>query len=972
MINKSSLPDFFNALKKRTSGDVRNDRFSIALYSTDASNYSVPPVGVFIPNTVDDVQAAVEVAAEYKIPVLPRGAGTSLAGQTVNEALVIDMTHHLDQINEINPEEKSARVQPGVVVDELNATLKPYGLKFGPDPASANRATMGGSISNNATGSHSILYGMSADHVQSMQVVLSDGSRVTFSPLNQHQINAKSTLSSREGEIYRRVSQTVQEKAGVIRDKTPKHWRRAGGYNLDRFVDGPNFYQPRTTDFNLANLICGAEGSLAVMTELTCGLVPIPQKTALAILHFQTHRAALLATEIVLQTQPDAVELFDNWCLQLTKNAPQYAKLLRTFALESSQCLLIVEVSGESDSELRSKLDNLKKHVLSNKIDCEFTEAVAAQQQQNVWAVRKAGLGLLASRRGEKKPVAFIEDAAVPVSELPDYVKAIEDFCEQGEVEVAYYAHASAGCLHIRPFLNLKTGQDISFMKELAVFSAQQVRKSDGILSSEHGDGRSRSWLNKTFFGDDLYQLFCDVKVAFDPDNLMNPGSVVGAADMDSHLRYGADYKTKEPTTFYNFEDENGFAAAVEMCNGAAVCKKKNTGGMCPSYMVTKDEKHSTRGRANALRAALSGQLPHDVLFSKEMADILDLCVECKACKSECPSSVDMARLKFEFLVQYNKRYGVSLRSRMFGEFGLISRFSSGFPARIVNPLLKMRLLRILMEQFFGITAKRKLAPFAYQSFSDYFEKRNVPCNPKAAKVVLFNDTFNNYSQPEVLIAALDVLETAGFQVVLSNHGDCGRAMISKGLFDRAKKMAQTTVDRLIGFAEQGIPIVGIEPSCVLTLQDEYRTIFPSDARVEMIAKNAYLLEEFIMRFADTTKLQTKLRPSAGHVLLHGHCHQKALAGTDATHQFLNLIPGVKCEEIDSACCGMAGSFGYEKEHYDISIAMGERRLFPSVRETDDTTFIAVPGFSCRQQVKHGTGKVALHPAQILAAHLEK
>ncbi|MCA9735764.1 MAG: FAD-binding protein [Deferribacteres bacterium] len=971
MINTSSLPDFFNALKKRTSGDVRNDRFSIVLYSTDASNYSVPPIGVFIPRTSDDVQAAVEVAAEFKIPVLPRGAGTSLAGQTVNEALVIDMTHHLDRIVEINPEEKTARVQPGVVVDELNAALKTSGLKFGPDPASANRATMGGSVSNNATGSHSILYGMSADHVLAMHVVLSDGSKAEFSPLNHDQIAFKKNLSTREGTIYRGISKIVDEKAEVIRENTPRHWRRAGGYNLDRFVDGPNFYKPRATDFNLANLLCGAEGSLAVMTELTCGLVSIPPKAALAILHFQTHRSALLATEVVLQTQPDAVELFDSWCLQLTKNAPQYAKLLRTFALESSKCLLIVEVSGASDSELRAKLDNLKKHIRSNKIECEFTEAIDAQQQQNVWAVRKAGLGLLASRRGEKKPVAFIEDAAVPVPELPDYVQAIETFCEQGGVEVAYYAHASAGCLHIRPFLNLKSEQDITFMKELAVFSAQQVQKSGGILASEHGDGRSRSWLNKSFFGDELYQLFCDAKAAFDPDNLMNPGSVVGAADMDRHLRYGTAYKTSEIATFYNFEDENGFAAAVEMCNGAAVCKKKNTGGMCPSYMVTKDEKHSTRGRANALRAALSGHFPHDLLFSKEMADILDLCVECKACKSECPSSVDMARLKFEFLAQYNKRYGVSLRSRLFGEFGLLSRLSSGFPARIVNPLLDMKFLRILMEQFIGITAKRKLAPFAYQSFSDYFHKRTILSKPDAAKVVLFNDTFNNYSQPEVLIAALEVLEAAGFQVLLSEHGDCGRAMISKGLFDRAKKMAQTTVDRLIGFAEQGLPIVGVEPSCLLTLQDEYRTILPGDKRVDVIAENSFLLEEFVVRFADTAILQTKLRPSEEHVLLHGHCHQKALAGTDATHQFLNLIPGVKCEEIDSACCGMAGSFGYEKEHYDISIAMGERRLFPSIRKAKETTFIAVPGFSCRQQVKHGTAKVALHPAQILAAHLK-
>ncbi len=963
MSDKSALPDFFHALARVTRSKLLCDRYSIILYSTDASIYSIPPLAVFIPESIDDIQAAVEIAADYKIPILPRGAGTSLAGQAVNEALIIDFSRHCDHILEIDHKAKFARIQPGVVLETLNNATQKSGLKFGPDPASANRALMGGVIGNNATGSHSILYGMSVDHVQEMRVVLADGSVAEFASFSAAQLDFKQKLNSFEGNIYRSIAQIIKNGAEIIREKTPSHWRRCGGYNLDRFVAGLNFHKTRRPDFNLASLVCGAEGTLAVMTEIKVGLVPLPRFTALAVLHFLQHRAALEAAEIVMQSAPDVVELFDGWCLALAKNAPQYARLLQTFVEGEPQCLLIVEVSGDSTAEISAKLTGLREHLQKFHVNCTISEITSPQQQQHVWAVRKAGLGLLASRHGDYKPIPFIEDAAVPLPNLPGYIAAIEKFCGQNKVELAYYAHASAGCLHVRPFLNLKNRMDRSFMHELAAFSAELVRKRGGALSSEHGDGRSRSWLNASFFGAELYDFYCCVKKTFDPENLMNPGIITAGQRIAENLRFGENYRPQPVATYFSFKEETGFAGAVEMCTGAAVCKKLNSGTMCPSFMATREEKHSTRGRANALRAALATGLPESL--DRELYEILDLCVECKACKAECPSKVDMAKLKFEFLSQFNAKNGIPLRSRLFAEIAILSRLFSGRTAGLFNALIGANISRQLLAMGLGISAKRKMPLFAPEPFEKWFAKAGVDSVAMVPKVVLFHDTFNSCSQPQVLIAATKILRLAGFEVLLSQHGCCGRSMISKGLFPRAKKMARTTVQHLTAFASENIPIVGLEPGCLLSLRDEYRDLLSGDPRVENIAANAFLFEEFIMQRADLDLLQQKLRPQEMKILLQGHCHQKALAGTAATKSFLELIPGVSCEEIDSACCGLAGSFGYEKEHYEISMAMGERRLFPAVRVAAVTTIIAAPGFSCRQQIEHGTGRKARHPVQI-------
>jgi FAD/FMN-containing dehydrogenase/Fe-S oxidoreductase len=957
MPQTGAIDDYLGALAKRITGELRTDTYSRILYSTDASIYQVMPLGVLIPRTMEDVHAAVELAAEYRVPILARTSGSSLAGQAINEAMVIDMSRHLDQILEVNAEEGWTRVQPGVVLDELNLHLKPMGLKFGPDPASSERAAMGGVVANNATGAHSILYGMTADHVLETNVILSDGSRACFGPVETDELERFQKREDLEGEIYRRIWDITQANTDVIQAGTPRHWRRSGGYNLDRFVQGPTFNYAQDPRFNLAKLVCGSEGTLAVMEEIKLNLVPLPAKTALAVVHFDSLVEALSAAPVILGVEPSSVELLDNLGLTMCRQVPEYARLLSTFIEGEPNCVLITEFYGESEAELEAKIQRLRTHLEREKVS-------------------KVGLGLLMSVKGDYKPIAFIEDAAVPVDHLADYVTRVERFCNDLGTKVAYYAHASSGCIHIRPLINAKEADEVEKMAAINSFSADLLSEYGGVLSSEHGDGRSRSWLNERFFGQELYTLFKEVKHSFDPHNLLNPGNIVDAGSMTDNLRFGADYDVITVVEHLDFSEDQGFHRAVEMCNGAGVCRKKTTGTMCPSFMVTREEEHSTRGRANALRNALSGTLPAQELTSERMYEVMDLCIECKACKAECPSSVDMAKIKFEFLAQYYERHSVSLRTRLFADIAAWSRISSGALAPLVNWTLRAGLVRWGLERFLGITRHRTLPEFARHPFSHWFQHRqngaSAPSDKPGPrrKVVLFNDTFNNYNYPQVAIAATEVLEAAGFEVLLSGHRCCGRPMISKGLVDKARSAAQHTVDCLAPFAEQGIPIVGLEPSCLLSVRDEYLYLLPDDPRVKTIAEHCYTFEEFIAKLADEGELELDFREEAGHVLLHGHCHQKSLVGTNPSLRTLTL-PGYDVTEVDSGCCGMAGAFGYEVEHYNISVAMAERRLLPTVREQSEDTLIAAAGVSCRQQIKHGTGRQVLHPAEILRESLK-
>ncbi|NOZ40066.1 MAG: FAD-binding protein [Planctomycetes bacterium] len=964
--------DYLAELRKLTTGDIRTDAFSRVLYSTDASIYQVMPHAVVLPRTTDELQAAVELAAKHRVPILPRAGGSSLAGQAVNAAVVLDLTRYLHEILEVNQEEKWVRVQPGVVLDVLNAHLKPKGLQFGPDPASSNRAAMGGIVGNNSTGSHSITYGMTADHVIETHVFLSDGSAANFGPVENGTLEAKTRSAGLEGQIYRDISQLVSkpENQAAIQAATPKHWRRCGGYNLDRLAQGDFTFQgPHDSRFNLAKLMCGSEGTLGVIGEMKMNLVPVPKNTALVILHFDGIYEALAAVPTILEVGPTAVEMLDDMGMTLCRKTAQFAPLLANFVEGTPNCILITEFYGENDAELRHKIDRLKDHLRSQGVPVgAVTEALTPSRKKDVWDVRKAGLGLLMSIRGDHKPIPFIEDSAVPVEHLAEYVTKVEQFCNDLGSKVAYYAHASAGCIHIRPLLNTKAAEEVAKLPKIMEFAVDLLHGYDGVLSSEHGDGRARSATNERFFGPELYGLYQQVKGIFDPDNRLNPGNVVNAPAMTEDLRYGAEYQVVTIDEHLDFSSDQGFHRAIEMCNGAGICRKTTTGTMCPTYMVTREEEHSTRGRANLLRAALSGKLPVESLTSKRMYEAMDLCIECKACKSECPSSVDMTKIKFEFLAQYYKKNGVPLRARLMADIARFSRWNSGFIAPLVNTMLGNRAVRWLMEKTLGVSRHRSLPKFARQPFTTWFRNRG-PQPTQQKKVVLFNDTFNTFNYPQVSIAATEVLEAAGFEVLLPGHWCCGRPMISKGLVDKARAAAKDCIEKLSPFAEQGIPIVGLEPSCLLTLRDELLMLVPDDPRGATIAQNAFLFEEFIAKLANEGELDLKFKQATDKVLLHGHCQQKALVGTGPSKQTLGAA-GCEVEEVDSGCCGMAGSFGYEAEHYDISQAMGERRLLPAVREAGEATTIVAAGVSCRQQIKHGTGRQALHPAELLRAKL--
>ena len=970
MTEPTGLADCLAELRRRAVGDLRDDAYSRILYSTDASIYEVEPLAVLIPRNVEDIQAAVELCSRFEVPLLPRTSGTSLAGQAVNKALVIDMTRHLDAVVDLDVEARQVRVQPGITLDTLNQQLRAHGLQFGPDPASGDRAAMGGIVGNNATGAHSILYGMTGDHVAAMNVILSDGSNACLEPLEPVALDQRRGRSGLEGEIYRQLIALVGDPGNqrIIQESTPRHWRRRGGYSLDHFVDGDlSFKIPPDPRFNLAKLVCGAEGTLAVMTDVTLDLDPVPQRTALALVHFDNLNTALTSVPVILQADVSAVELLDQLAMTLCRDLPKYARLLQTFAEGDPDCILIVEFHGTSDNELISKIDHLE--TLMRQEGCGATATVRAldpRQQQNVWAVRKGGLGLLMSIKGDHKPIPFIEDAAVPIDHLAEYIRRIETFCNEIGTRVAYYAHASAGCLHVRPLIDTKQLTEIAKLPEILSFSAELVSGYGGSLSSEHGDGRARSWLNERFFGPELFALFKEVKAIFDPRHLLNPGNIVDASEMTENLRFGGDYRSRLPHARVDFHHDLGLDRAIEMCNGAGSCRKPSGGTMCPSFMVTREEEHSTRGRANALRAVLSGRLPVSEWTSRRMYEVMDLCVACKACQAECPSSVDMGKIRFDFLARFNQAHGVPLRSQLLGSIADLDRVFSGRLAGMANATLASMPVRFAMEKTLGISRRRTLPAFAAQPFTSWFENRVAPVDSPSGEVVLFNDTWNTYNTPRVAIAATEVLEAAGLTVTLPGHGCCGRPMISKGLLDEARLAALDTVNRLAPLAERGLPIVGLEPSCILTLRDEYHYLLSADPRVDLIAEHALTFEEFFAQQQQRRQLDLRFSDQPRQLLLHGHCHEKALVGTGPSRTTLSLPRGHFVSEIDSGCCGMAGAFGYEAEHYEISLKMAERVLLPAVRSAGADTAIVASGISCRQQIEHGTGRRALHPAEVL------
>ena len=969
---QNSEPALEQRLKKELEGEVRFDPYSKALYSTDASLYQIEPIGVVVPKHKQDVIKTIQIAAERKIPILPRGGGTSLAGQSVGEAIVLDMSKFMNELIEVNVDEHWARVQPGIVLDELNHLLKPHGLMYAPDVATSSRANVGGTIGNNSAGSHSLIYGKTIDHVMSLDLVLANGDEITAAPLSFTEVASKKEGDSLEAHIYRELCRICAENTDEIRKRYPRILRRVAGYNLDEYVsdagskevtpyrrDGCDAHRP----FSLAKIVVGSEGTLATITEAKINLVPVPKMTCLCVVHFKSLIAAMEAMQPILACNPTAVELIDKTIIDMAQGSLEFSRLT-SFIQDSPEALLAVEFYGETETEMQEQIDHLEKTLRSAGFGFAFVQCFTAEEKARVWETRKAGLGLLMGMKGDAKPIGFVEDAAVTIENLPEYVRRFDEIVKKHGTTASYYAHASVGLLHNRPIINLKSESDIQKMHNIASEVRDLLMELGGAMSGEHGDGLVRSEWIESMFGPQIYQALREVKEAFDPDGIMNPGKIIDPPPMTENLRFGAKYNTIKIDTYFDFSAQDGFGGAIEMCNGVGACRKTLTGTMCPSFIATREEEHSTRGRANALRSVISGALPHTDFTSKRLYDVLDLCLGCKACKAECPSNVDMAKIKYEMLAHYRKANGLPLRNRLFGEIGSFAVLGSAF-APVSNWATNNPLSKWMAEKILGIDRRRDMPTFVHQTFEKWFRKhRSTQTSDK--KVVLFHDTFMNHSEPSIGKAAVHVLESAGFEVILPEKRCCGRPLISEGMLDRAIENANYNIDQLYTYAEAGIPIVGCEPSCTSTLTDDYVDLI-STAKAKQVAEATCSLEEFILQAHQNGELPLTFETEPREVLLHGHCHQRALVGIQPVLQMLELPQAHNVTTIDSSCCGMAGSFGYEKTHYELSMNIGELRLFPTIREKSGEFTLTASGFSCRHQLQHGTGIQPKHPIEVLS-----
>lgn len=965
-VAESDTREMVAELNRLVAGEVRFDKMSRALYATDASIYQIEPVGVVLPRSAEDVVAVVETANRYGVSVLPRGGGTSLGGQTVGESIVMDFSKYMNRVLEVNAEERWVRTQPGIVLDVLNQRLRDTGLLFAPDPSTSNRGNVGGALGNNSCGAHSVMWGKTVDNVRELDVVLSNGAPARFGgAIDGARLEALMRTDGLEGDIYRRLFEIGETHRDEIIARYPKIQRRVSGYNLDEFTGGMGF--------DMARFAVGSEGTLVSITEAKLKLVPRPKVVALGVLHCNDLIESMEATVAALDLGPAAVELIGSMIIRQAKSNLAYSRITG-FIEGDPEALLVIEMAADDEREVRAKLDTLGDTLARRGLGYAFLKLTRPEDQEKVWDVRKAGLGLMMNVPGDAKPLPFVEDCAVSPERLPDFVRKFDEIVSANGTEAGYYGHASVGCLHIRPLIDLKNQEGVDRMVAIAEEVGDLVLEYGGSMSGEHGDGLVRSWFNRKMFGDTLYGAFQDVKRAFDPNGIMNPGKIVDAQPMTENLRIGPEYSPPRLNTGFAFAQEGGFARGIEMCNGQGACRKTLGGVMCPSFMATREEEHSTRGRANALRSAMSGALPTAALGEKRLYDTLDLCLECKGCAAECPSNVDMAKLKYEFLNQYHKTNGLSARAQLFGGIAALSRWGSFF-APVSNWANGLPFARRMMESRLGIDRRRRLPPFASQTFEQWFRARggSPDSAAKNGRAVLFPDTFTNYNHPELGRAAVKVIEALGYQVVVPKVKCCGRPMLSKGMMDKARANARYNVETVYEYVESGAPLVGIEPSCVLSFADEYADMTGVDTRkAKAVAESTMLIERFVEyaveRGAALNLDGSKLPDS---LLLHGHCHQKALVGTGAAMSVLKSIEGCEVEEISSGCCGMAGSFGYETEHYDISMRIGEMSLFPAIREREGDDFAVIAeGVSCRQQIAHGTGKRAKHLVEALAEAL--
>jgi FAD/FMN-containing dehydrogenase/Fe-S oxidoreductase len=966
---KRSTADLERSLRSGVEGEVRFDEYTRYLFSTDASMYSIDPIGVVSPRHEGDAAAVLEIAGQFGVPVLPRGGGTSLAGQTVGKAVVMDFSRHMHSILQVSPENQWALVQPGVVQDDLNRAVAPYSLWFAPDTSTANRATIGGMIGNNSCGARSARYGMTIDHVMSLNVLLADASSARFDAVSAHELSRRARGDTLEGRLYREIPKLVQENADVIRKATPLHWRRSGGYRLERVL-------PEAGPFNLASLVVGSEGTLAVTVAAKVRLVPKPAAIAALVGHFPGVQQALKAAPTAIERGAAAVELIDGMILDLARASPVHGH--RAGLLNGRPgAILWVEFYGASVQESTNAMRALEQEWMGSRQATSVITAPTAREQAGFRELRKAGLGLLMTGGLEgERSIAFVEDTAVDPHALAEYTQELSGVLTRRGLRAGFYGHASAGCLHIRPFMDLRKPRQVEMMREIAEEVLELVMKFGGMNSSEHGDGLARGEFNPRFFGQAYYDVMRAVKRAFDPEGRLNPGKKVDVPTMTSNLREAALALGPRPLTELEVLSPEGVFGSANRCMRIGACRKSSEAGgtMCPSYMATREEEHSTRGRANALVHALSAPDPEAALASHEVQRAMDLCLECKACQVECPLSVDMARMKSEALAHHYARYGTPLRARVFGHVRKVNQAGSLF-APLSNILSGTKAFRTLLEQTVGIDRRRPLPRFERETLPVWFKgrARNAPqaaARDGMGRLALLADCFTSYTEPEIGQAAVQLLESVGWRIELIDDVCCGRSFISKGLLKEARERQTRLVSRLGPLARDGVPIVGCEPSCIFTLKDELQGMVEPSADRDAVAREARIVDDLLADAIDSGAIVPTLRESSKirTILLHAHCHQKAARALGGTVGLLTAIPKTNLEVLDAGCCGMAGAFGFEVEHYDMSMKIGGLRLFPAIGGIGTDVVVAATGVSCRQQIYHGTGVRARHPANILLA----
>ena len=965
-------------LAARISGELHTGMTQRRLYATDASEYQQMPLGVVFPKSDADVREIIRFANEHRIALIPRTAGTSLAGQCVGGGLVVDVGRHLTQILSVDRASRRVRVQPGVIRNELNLTIEPEGLFFGPETSTANRAMMGGMVGNNSCGSNSLVYGSTREHLVSMRGFLSDGSEVTFGPLSREEFEAKCNgPESLETRIYQSLRTLLADPKNrtQIRDNfpLPSIPRRNTGYALDLLMDADAFDPENSAPFNLCRLIAGSEGTLffAVEIELDCSPLP-PPHAALVCGHFTSVNEALRANLLALPHAPSACELIDRHILECTKsNLAQQRN--RSFVEGDPGALLVVEIRRDTHPAAQAASDAVIAAWKAAGLGYAFPVLWDAEGNK-VWELRRAGQGLMSNVIGDAKPREVVEDTAVDVRDLPDYITEFETLMRSKYgIDCVYYAHAGSGELHTRPLFNLKTPEGLKMFRDVATDIARLVKKYRGSLSGEHGDGRLRGEFIPMMVGEDCYRMMREVKALFDPHNLFNPGKIIDTPPMDTSLRHQPGHPTPDYETVFDFSDVAGVVRAAEKCNGSGDCRKYALAGgtMCPSYMATRDEKHVTRARANIVRQILNDPPdPKNPFNSAEIKEVMDLCLSCKACKSECPSSVDVAKLKAEFLQHYYDAHGVPLRSWVVAHFSESAQMASLAPS-LYNAVLQTPALRRIANRMLGFHPDRTMPRLNPVPFRKWAANRRPlsPLREKIGKVHLFCDEFTNFNDLEAGIATVELLEALGYEVNLPEHAESGRASLSKGLIRRAKGFAEENVRRLAPIVTDREPLIGIEPSGILSFRDEYPVLVDPSLRADarQLAPNCLMLDEFIAREIAAHRIDASLfTREAKTIHLHGHCFQKSLASVHPTVAMLSLPENYTVNVIPSGCCGMAGSFGYEAEHYEVSMKVGELVLFPSIRKLAGEILIAAPGTSCRHQIHDGTGRTALHPAHIL------